>query len=184
MAKSRRGGYRQPSKPAAVATPQGGQRTDGGPGSEKQPLRRIPGVAYGEQKALTQQQQAAPLAGGGQSTPMPQQQAQPARPDVFAPTERPMEPITQGAAFGPGSGPADQSGCGFRRQCCDPSLPTGLSRCGRRRDGWRLGSQTAQTIEELGVGHVGVRVARGPRHGAWVSYEHDQLLGPRECGVE
>jgi len=108
MAKSRRGGYRQPSKPAAVATPQGGQRTDGGPGSEKQPLRRIPGVAYGEQKALTQQQQAAPLAGGGQSTPMPQQQAQPARPDVFAPTERPMEPITQGAAFGPGSGPADQ----------------------------------------------------------------------------
>lgn len=106
MAKSRRGGYRQPSKPAAVATPQGGQRTDGGPGSEKQPLRRIPGMAYGEQKALTQQQQAAPLAGGGQSIPMPQQQAP--RPDVFAATERPMEPITQGAAFGPGSGPADQ----------------------------------------------------------------------------
>jgi len=108
MAKSRRGGYRQPSKPAAVATPQGGQRTDGGAGSQKQPLRRIPGVPYGEQKALTQQQQAAPLAGGGQTTPIPQQQAQPARPDVFAPTERPMEPTTQGAAFGPGSGPADQ----------------------------------------------------------------------------
>ena len=108
MAKSRRGGYRQPSKPAAVATPQGGQRTDGGAGSQKQPLRRIPGMPYGEQKALTQQQQAAPLAGGGQTTPMPQQQAQPARPDVFAPTERPMEPTTQGAAFGPGSGPADQ----------------------------------------------------------------------------
>ena len=108
MAKSRRGGYRQPSKPAAVATPQGGQRTDGGAGSQKQPLRRIPGLPYGEQKDLTLQQQAAPLAGGGQATPMPQQQAQPARPDVFAPTERPMEPTTQGAAFGPGSGPADQ----------------------------------------------------------------------------
>ena len=38
MTKNRRGGYRQPSKPAAVATPQGGQRTDGGAGSSKQPL--------------------------------------------------------------------------------------------------------------------------------------------------
>jgi len=40
MAKNRRGGYRQPNNPAPVATPQGGQRTDGGPGSSKQPLRR------------------------------------------------------------------------------------------------------------------------------------------------
>jgi len=107
MAKSRRGGYRQPKNPAPVAT-QDRNRTDGGPGNQKQPLRRIPGLPYGEQKDLTLQQQAAPLAGGGQATPMPQQQAQPARPDVFAPTERPMEPTTQGAAFGPGSGPADQ----------------------------------------------------------------------------
>ena len=29
MAKNRRGGYRQPNNPAPVATPQGGQRTDG-----------------------------------------------------------------------------------------------------------------------------------------------------------
>ena len=61
MAKNRRGGYRQPNKPAAVATPQGGQRTDGGPGSKKQPLRRLPDAEYGANKAFVQQQQGAAL---------------------------------------------------------------------------------------------------------------------------
>ena len=63
MAKKRgRGGYRQPSKPAAVSGPGSlSQRTDGGAGNSKQPIRRIPGVAYGEQKGLSEQQAAAPL---------------------------------------------------------------------------------------------------------------------------
>jgi len=67
-----------------------------------QAVRRIPGMDYGEQKALTEQQQAAPLPKG--STP----QAQPsvARPmpqmDIFAPTQRPSEPVTSGLPFGPG----------------------------------------------------------------------------------
>ena len=94
MAKSRRGGYRQPNKPAAVATPQGGQRTDGGPGSSKQPLRRLPDADYGANKAFVQQQQAAPL---------PVQQGIPIAPNVFAPTERPQEQITEGVPVGPGS---------------------------------------------------------------------------------
>jgi len=70
-----------------------------------QAVRRIPGMPYGEQQALTQQQQAAPLP--KDTTP----QAQPAmrRPipqmDVFAQTQRPSEPVTSGLPFGPGVGP-------------------------------------------------------------------------------
>jgi hypothetical protein len=99
MAKNRRGGYRQPAKPAPVATPQGGQRTDGGPGSSKQPLRRLPDADYGANKAFVEQQQAAPL---------PVQQGIPTAPNVFAPTERPGEPATQGLPIGDGAGPQQQ----------------------------------------------------------------------------
>ena len=95
MAKKRsnRGGYRQPANPAPVATPQGGQRTDGGPGSSKQPLRRLPDADYGANKAFVEQQQASPL---------PSQQSI-VTPNIFAPTERPTEPITEGVPVGPGS---------------------------------------------------------------------------------
>ena len=70
-----------------------------------QAVRRIPGMPYGEQKALTEQQQAAPLP--KDTTP----QAQPTmrRPlpqmDVFAQTQRPTEPVTSGLPFGPGVNP-------------------------------------------------------------------------------
>ena len=73
-----------------------------------QAVRRIPGMDYGEQKALTEQQQAAPLP--KDSTP----QAQPsvARPmpqmDIFAETQRPSEPVTAGLPFGPGVNPQPQ----------------------------------------------------------------------------
>ena len=70
-----------------------------------QAVRRIPGMPYGEQQELTQQQQAAPLPKA--TTP----QAQPVRPtrpmpqlDVFAETQRPNEPVTSGLPFGPGVG--------------------------------------------------------------------------------
>ena len=96
MAKSRRGGYRQPNKPAYVATPQGGQRTDGGAGSKKQPLRRLPDADYGQNKAFVAQQQAAPL-------PVANNQVQ--SPNIFAPTERPGEPVTTGLPIGEGVGP-------------------------------------------------------------------------------
>ena len=71
-----------------------------------QAVRRIPGMPYGEQQALTQQQQAAPLPKA--TTP----QAQPVRPrrpmpqmDIFAETQRPSEPVTAGLPFGPGVTP-------------------------------------------------------------------------------
>jgi len=96
MAKTRRGGYRQPNKPAAVATPQGGQRTDGGPGSKKQPLRRLPDADYGQNKEFVAQQQAAPL-------PVANNQVE--SPNIFAPTERPGEPVTTGLPIGEGVGP-------------------------------------------------------------------------------
>jgi len=68
-----------------------------------QAVRRMPGVAYGKQKALTEQQQAAPLS--KDTTP----QAQPMRRrmpevDVFAQTQRPSEPVTSGLPFGAGPG--------------------------------------------------------------------------------
>ena len=73
-----------------------------------QAVRRIPGVDYGEQKALTEQQQAAPLP----KATMPQAQPSVAKPmpqmDIFAPTQRPSEPVTSGLPFGPGINPQPQ----------------------------------------------------------------------------
>ena len=100
MAKNRRGGYRQPEKPAPV----GGNRTDGGPASKKQPLRDMPGLPYGQQQNLLNQQKAAPLPAQSNINTNPQQQA-PARPNVFAPSERPGEVPTSGAPLGAGATP-------------------------------------------------------------------------------
>ena len=66
-----------------------------------QAVRRIPGMEYGEQKALIEQQQAAPLP----KEELPKQ-ARPTRPfqqvDVFSATQAPEQPITDGAPVGPG----------------------------------------------------------------------------------
>ena len=78
-----------------------------------QAVRRIPGVEFGEQKALIEQQQAAPLPKDG----TPQAQARPARPmpqmDVFAGTQRPSEPVTAGLPFGPGVSPVNNTEAGI-----------------------------------------------------------------------
>ena len=55
----------------------------------------MPDVAYGEQQDLMQQQQIAPLPVANQVV----------APNIFAPTERPGEPGTQGVPIGPGTGP-------------------------------------------------------------------------------
>ena len=102
------GGYRQPSNPAPVSGPGSlSRRTDG------QGARYMAGGEYGEGQEMMDLQTSAPMSkapeqprmrrprGGGQVVeegmrPTP----------LFAPTERPNEPITAGAPFGPGPGPS------------------------------------------------------------------------------
>ena len=69
-----------------------------------QAVRRMPGVAYGEQQALTEQQQAAPLPKDTLPQAQPMRRRMP-EVDVFAQTQRPSEPVTSGLPFGPGLGP-------------------------------------------------------------------------------
>mgnify|MGYP001157053310 FL=1 len=66
-----------------------------------QAIRRIPGMSYGEQQELTQQQQAAPLP--KDKTPEQPRQTRPFTPvNVFSQSQLPDQPITDGAALGPG----------------------------------------------------------------------------------
>lgn len=66
-----------------------------------QAIRRVPGMAYGEQQELVEQQQAAPLP--KDTTPQQPTQRRPFTPtNVFAPTTKPEQPITDGAPMGPG----------------------------------------------------------------------------------
>jgi hypothetical protein len=103
-----RGGYRQPSNPAPVSGPGAlSQRTDG------QGARYMAGGEYGEGQEMMDLQTSAPMAKTETVTARPRaargQAAAPemARPTpLFAPSERPDEPITAGAPFGPGPGPA------------------------------------------------------------------------------
>ena len=99
-----RGGNQPPERPAAVSGPGSlSRRTDGGPGSDTQPVRVPTGGRYGEAKALREQQQGAPLpdrshtppAGGGGASVSP---AAAAPAGVFGPTNRPGESPTAGAA--------------------------------------------------------------------------------------
>lgn len=97
------GGYRRPSKPAAVSGPGAlSARTDGRP----QPVRDISGGAYGDRKEFHELQQSAPL-------PMVQQTARPGavKVDPFAgitgfgePSQQPDVPVTDGADAGAGMG--------------------------------------------------------------------------------
>ena len=100
-----RGGYRQPRNPAPVSGPGAlSKRTDGGamdgmtpPTPQTQPAQYMAGLGYGEGGNMAQQT-AAPMAGND----IPVEPA-PMVP-LFAPTERPNEPITAGIDFGPGPG--------------------------------------------------------------------------------
>ena len=98
-----RGGYRKPNNPAPVSGPgKLSRRTDGGAGS-KQAMKEIRTGKYGESKQLMEQQQGAPMA--GEPTPNPTVQVPRQAPQVtqlFAPTERPNEPVTSGLPFGDG----------------------------------------------------------------------------------
>jgi hypothetical protein len=93
---SPRGGYQEPSHPAAVSGPGAlSQRTDG---SGPQGAKDIPDAKYGEQKQFHDIEGGAPMQGGGSAPPPPV--------PFDGDTQRPDEPVTAGAAAGPGPGPA------------------------------------------------------------------------------
>lgn len=96
-----------PTNPAPVSGPGAlSRRTDGGPA---QKLRNLPDAKYGEQATYQQDQRGAPMA----QTPTPGTQAGAVAPNpaaqgvvpFSAPTQRPTEPVTAGAAMGAGPGP-------------------------------------------------------------------------------
>jgi len=94
MAGEGRGGYRKPEHPAAVSGPGAlSARTDGGP-SDGQPVQALPDAKYGEQKDFQEVQGGAPLAEAVANL-IP----------LGADSQRPGEPVTAGAAAGPGIGP-------------------------------------------------------------------------------
>ena len=102
------GGYRRPANPAPASGPGAmSQRTDG------QPARYMSGGQYGEGQELMEMQTSAPMSESGTKAP-------PMRPSkgrgrgnsaggsagvtgLFAPSERPDEPITAGMPFGAGT---------------------------------------------------------------------------------
>lgn len=78
------------------------------------PVKAAPGQVYGQAAAQEQMQKAVPMGppGAGSAPPGAPQgpmQGNPIPPgafgDIHRPTERPMEPVTAGAALGPGPGP-------------------------------------------------------------------------------
>ena len=105
------GGYRRPSNPAPVSGPGAlSQRTDG------QGAKYMAGGQYGEGQEMMDLQTSAPMS----KAPAQPRMRQPrsgrqvveegmSPTPLFAPTERPDEPITAGAPFGPGPGPTQSS---------------------------------------------------------------------------
>lgn len=89
-----------PNNPAPVSGPGAlSQRTDGGPGSDRQPIRDLPNPAYGEG------QQFRDMQAGAAMFQQPDVPSAPLPPGLFEPTQRPDEPVTSGIASGPGAGP-------------------------------------------------------------------------------
>lgn len=110
------GGKRTPSAPAPVSGPGAlSRRTDGGP---QQAAAQITGLPYGENADINALQSAAPLSASPLAqSPAAQDRAaaRQGRADasvLMSPTERPDEPVTAGAPFGPGPGPLGNPGVG------------------------------------------------------------------------
>lgn len=98
------GGKRTPRNPAPVSGPgQLSQRTDGGP---QQVQAEMSGMPYGENQEFATLQSSAPMsASPSAASPRARQRQATQAPSVtplFAPTQRPDEPVTAGAPFGPG----------------------------------------------------------------------------------
>lgn len=100
-----------PAQPAQVSGPGPmSRRTDGG---AAQALQQLPNAKYGENAQYQSLQQGAPLAASGQgpsASPldpgsMPPNPAAGQVVPFSAPSNRPSEPVTAGAALGAGPGP-------------------------------------------------------------------------------
>lgn len=110
------GGYRQPSKPAAVSGPGAhSARTDGRPKQVN-----LDNAKYGEEKAFEEIQRGAKLSGPTQSSPANLAPSAAAAPSPVAPptplgaaSQFPDQPVTAGANAGPG---ADASVLGLPSQ--------------------------------------------------------------------
>jgi len=106
------GGMRRPAKPAPVSGPgRLARRTDGGAG--EQTRAQMTGMGYGENADFMDIQSSAPLAAAPsvpttrmRNSPTGQSAAATPTP-LFAPSERPEEPVTAGVPFGPGPGPVE-----------------------------------------------------------------------------
>ena len=104
-----RGGYRKPNNPAPVSGPGAlSRRTDGGPVQGAKEMSA--GGKYGERKDLMELQQGAPMQGNPTPSMPTPTIAAPRQPitNLFAPTERPDEPLTAGAPVGPGRTPTPE----------------------------------------------------------------------------
>lgn len=101
------GGARTPRNPAPVSGPgQLSRRTDGGPQQTTVPMT---GMAYGENADFNDMQSAAPMAAAPSVSNTRTRNTSPtgqraAATPLFSPTQRPDEPVTAGAPFGPGPG--------------------------------------------------------------------------------
>lgn len=98
------GGKRTPRNPAPVSGPgQLSQRTDGGP---QQVQADMSGMPYGENQEFATLQSSAPMSASPSAASPRARQRQaaqaPSPVPLFAPTQRPDEPVTAGAPFGPG----------------------------------------------------------------------------------
>lgn len=124
------GGMRTPANPAPVSGPGAlSRRTDG------QPARYASGMPYGDGQDFYDLQTSAPLAATDNvqagrrqarqsgAAPVPAAVATP----LFSPTQRPEEPVTAGAAYGPGPGPSvlKQSGVAASLLTAAANDPTG-----------------------------------------------------------
>jgi hypothetical protein len=116
------GGYQKPRQPAPVSGPgRLSRRTDGAP---QQTTTEMTGMGYGENADYNDIQSSAPLSATrivpprGETTRRTQQAAQRNIP-LMSPTQRPEEPITAGASFGPG-------------ETISPKLQEMRTRAGRR----------------------------------------------------
>ena len=96
---AQQGGYRRPARPAPVSGPgKLSKRTDGFgmPNPEQQAPKPATGLPYGENKAVDEIAQGAPLAAA--QNPLSQQIT-----PLSAPSKRPDEPVTNGQPTGPGA---------------------------------------------------------------------------------